>query len=73
MDPTNLGKYVLSVEDKRNCGRLLITANIWVLEKSWFMKNLITESGFSGVSKWTYLEAEKTNSKDIPHEFMRYK
>lgn len=42
MDPTNLGKYVLSMEDKRNCGRLLITANIWVLEKSWFMKNLIT-------------------------------
>lgn len=73
MDPTNLGAYVLSVEVKRNCGRLLITANIWVLEKSWFMKNLITESGFSGVSKWTYLEAEKTNSKDIPHEFMRYK
>lgn len=32
----------------------------------------MTESGFSGVSKSTTLEAEKADSGDNPHVFMRY-
>ena len=45
---------------------------IWVCEKPWFLKKLMTKSALSGVSKLTLLEADRAASLENPHVFMRY-
>ena len=45
---------------------------IWVCEKPYFLKTLITKSALSGVSKLTFLEAVRAVSSENPHEFIRY-
>ena len=44
---------------------------IWDSEKPWPSKKAKTESGFSGVSKVTNLEADRASLWENPHEFMR--
>ena len=45
---------------------------IWVCEKPWFLKKLMTKSALSGVSKLTRLVADIAPSRENPHVFMRY-
>lgn len=45
---------------------------IWDCDKPLFLKNLMTESALSGVLKLTYLEVDRSDSRDNPHEFVRY-
>ena len=69
---STLGKRILSGSDKSTDGSLLTRFVIWVWENPWFLKKLTTESAFSGISKWTYLEADRAASCENPSVFMWY-
>lgn len=45
---------------------------IWVCKNPWYLKKPRTKFGFSGVLKWTFLEAKRTCFGDNPHVFIRY-
>lgn len=65
------GLRVLSTSERRNWGRTEMRFVIWVLENPWVLKNSITEFGFSVALRLISLEAERADSGDNPHEFMR--
>jgi hypothetical protein len=69
---SSLGKSVVLGLDKSTAGRLLTRFKIWDFEKPQFLKTARTESGLSGVSKWTCLETSKADFRENPHLFIRY-
>lgn len=68
---SNLGKKV-SQDLLKSTEVVLMIFEIWDCDKPLFLKNIMTESALSGVLKLTYLEADRADSGDNPHEFVRY-
>lgn len=56
---------------KSNEGSLVTILVIWVSVNPWFLNSSITELGFSGFLRLIFLETERADSGDNPHEFMR--
>lgn len=76
-NPMDLKKSIFGCKDfsgsaRRSTGSVRMTLNAVVCEKPWFLRNSITESGFSPFSKFKYLETEIARSRENPQVPMRY-
>ena len=66
-----IGERVLWGSLNSNEGNLVTILVIWVSANPCFLNSSITELGFSGVLRLSFLETERADSGDNPHELTR--